>query len=235
MVCILHPCNTLSRRNFIHHRVGISSSMSFQRLFRARASLPVNARHIMTRSGVFAACPLPFKSRSFSTFGSSLRDITEIPDYRGPGTVRNGVDFIVQTLNHLDHSRSVWVTTVPKAAIEDDLREFFEESGYPVERIFALYRPQYGSLHRQGFVVFQNAAMASSAVDELHGAALFAGKVTLRMLDSEESTTWLKLFKSRNKRANWVDLTWGWLASKSPRISDLKLREPPTRPIKDGL
>jgi hypothetical protein len=26
------------------------------------------------------------------------------------------------------------VTTVPKAAIEDDLREFFEESGYLVER-----------------------------------------------------------------------------------------------------
>jgi hypothetical protein len=149
--------------------------------------------------------------------------------------VRNGVDFIVQTLNHLDHSRTVWVNTVPKAAIEDDIREFFEESGYPVEHMFALYPPQHGSLYRQGLVVFQNAAMASSAVDELHGAALFAGKVTLRMLDSQESTTWLSRFESRNKRANWVDLTWGWLASKSPRISDLNLRESPTRPIKDSL
>jgi hypothetical protein len=179
--------------------------------------------------------PVAFQISVILNFGSSLRDITEIPDYRGPGIVRNGVDFIVQTLNHLDHSRSVWVNTIPKAAIEDDLREFFEELDYLVERIFALYRPQHDSLHRQCFVVFQNAAMASSAVDELHGAALFAGKVSLWMLDSEESITWLNLFKSRNKRANWVDLTWGWLASKSPRISDLKLREPPTRPIKDGL
>jgi hypothetical protein len=208
--------------------------MSFHRLFRARASLPINARHIITRSRVFAACPLPFKSRTFSTFGSSLPDITEIPDYRGPGAVRNNEDLYDQFLNQIDQSRSVWVSDTPKAAIEDDVREFFEESGYPVERIFALYRPQHGSTHRQCFVVFQNAAMASSAVDELHGAALFAGKVSLLMLDSEESKGHFTKLKSRNKRSSWVDLMWGWLASKSPRISDVKLREPPTRTTKDG-
>jgi hypothetical protein len=103
---------------------------------------------------------------------------------------------------------------LPPFAIEGDIRQLLDESGFSPDLILVRYRGGNGNLHRTcAAVVLSTAEQASRALKELHDAALFDKKITCLAYEPEKPST-------------EPHLTWGWYATSHPGFGHVRHRAP---------
>jgi hypothetical protein len=199
----------------------------------ATMAAPVAARHSLTRPLAFAAHAMAISSRQLSSPSTPLQNDTGMVDFRKRGSFNSFAACKESFWHQKDKSRIVILYNKSRAAIEDDIREFFEESNYPVEDILMFYDPQTGWSSSVVSVVLRDAATTNSAIKDLNGAILFDHKVELMTVDSYIEGA-LNSSKREFQR-DFMEFAFGWLATDDTRFAAVSLREPPTRPIQDGV
>ncbi|KAH6638999.1 hypothetical protein C7974DRAFT_373291 [Boeremia exigua] len=116
-------------------------------------------------------------------------------------------------------SRAVFCSGFPSAAIEEDLRNLFEESGFCVQDVFMLYRPDTALSTRHATLILADDDAAQAAIRELDGAPLFDERIELEPLSGPFLVPPYRYFEST--------LDQGWTAGKSSDPLHWERRPPP--------
>lgn len=103
---------------------------------------------------------------------------------------------------------------IPKAALEEDIRQLFEESGYHPETIIMLFNGCTGNNLGKAFAIMPDAQQAHAAVENLDKAPLFGERLLVN------------IYKSPGSKLRFKDYTWGWYATCDDRMKNLRHRAP---------
>jgi len=87
-----------------------------------------------------------------------------------------------------DLERAIGIENVPKFAIEQDILQLLEESGFFPETNIMLHSAGTGNSHGKAFVLLPNAQQAQKAVKELHNAVLFDKRVSVNLFLHSQSS-----------------------------------------------